>query len=136
MIIDEKKAEELHQSLVENLETWSRENGFEITKSNMTYGDGDFNMRLKFDLLNFTGKTEDEIQLERFTGWKKGDKIDIDGKIYTIIGYKPRSKRYPLIVTNEALGFYKVPKDIMWNHPDFKFPGKLTQTDSKGNKIK
>ena len=135
MIIDEKKAGELHENLVETLENWSRQNGVEMTKCGMRYGDGDFNLSLKFDLLNFTGKSEDEIQLERFTSWKKGDEINIFGKNYTIIGFKPRSKRYPLIVRDENGRQGKIDKAVMWNHPDYKFPASLTQTDSKGNKI-
>ena len=36
-----------------------------------------------------------------------GAKVDIDGKTYTIIGAKPRSTRYPIIVENNGK-YYKM----------------------------
>ena len=42
-----------------------------------------------------------------------GDSVNIQGKQYTITGYKPRSKRSPMVIENGAGRSYKVSVDMV-----------------------
>ena len=42
-----------------------------------------------------------------------GDSVNIQGKQYTITGYKPRSKRSPVVIENGAGRSYKVSVDMV-----------------------
>lgn len=116
MKINEIKAEELYQSLKDNINSWAAENGMDISKFRFRWGEGDFNLSLKCDLIGFDGETEEQIALEKLTDFKKGDEILVDDELYTIIGYSPRSKVYPLIVErNKDKKQLKMNKEIGWN---------------------
>tara|TARA_R100001129_G_scaffold46000_1_gene31343 strand:+ start:121 stop:519 length:399 start_codon:yes stop_codon:yes gene_type:complete len=116
MKINETKAEELYQSLKDNMKSWAAENGMDISKFGFRWGEGDFNLSLKCDLIGFNGETEEQVALEKLTNFKKGDEILVDDELYTIIGYSPRSKVYPLIVErNKDKKQLKMNKEIGWN---------------------
>tara|TARA_E500000331_G_C17254057_1_gene712367 strand:+ start:2149 stop:2550 length:402 start_codon:yes stop_codon:yes gene_type:complete len=116
MKIDEKKAEELYQSLKANINSWAAENGLDISKFGFRWGEGDFKLSLKCDLISFNGETEEQVALEKLTNFKKGDEIMVDNELYTIIGYSPRSKVYPLLVERiKDKKQLKMNKEISWN---------------------
>ena len=116
MKIDEKKAEELYQSLKDNINNWAAENGVDVSTFRFRWGEGDFNLSLKCDLIGFTGETLEETALEKLTNFKWGDEILVDDELYTIKGYNPRSKVYPLIVErNKDKRQIKMHKEIGWN---------------------
>ena len=116
MKIDEKKAEELYQSLKHNMISWAAGNGVDVSKFRFRWGKGDFNLSLKCDLIGFNGETEEDVALEKLTNFKKGDEIMVDNELYTIIGYSPRSKVYPLLVErNKDKKQLKMSKEISRN---------------------
>jgi hypothetical protein len=116
MKIDECLAEELYKSLKDNINSWAAENGVDVSKFRFRWGEGDFNLSLKCDLIGFNGETEEDVALEKLTNFKKGDEIMVDNELYTIIGYSPRSKVYPLLVErNKDKKQLKMNKEISWN---------------------
>lgn len=89
--------------------------GLELSAGNCTYEDGEATMQLK---INIDGmQTREQKAVEMFTDFKYGDMVRDrrSSKIFTIVGYKTRSPKKPLIIRDLGGNEYKATDSFLTN---------------------
>jgi len=111
-----KVLKQVRQDIKDALASVEDKHGIVFDFNNISYGDDHFSLRLKANV----GSDVSEIAKK---DWNKyavlfglteddfGATFKYGGETYKIVGIKPRSKKYPLIVENEKGKKYKMPVD-------------------------
>ena len=112
----------LRVSLNSALAKVAAEHGISISAGNISFTSETATIKLNAGVINASGVTVTK-EAKDFARYKSlvglgalnvGDTIDLQGDEYTISGYKPRSKKSPVLVTKVSNGStYKVSVDMV-----------------------
>lgn len=114
----------LRETIAEALSSIDFENrhGVDVAVGSMSYSKTNINVKLEVSLLDASGKaqTQERIDFVNRADWFKGlEATDLDrefkdynGTSYKIVGLKPKSRKYPILVENIDNGvIFKFPAE-------------------------
>ena len=87
--------------------------GIQLDLGSATYGKGEATIKLNVTVDGILTKEQEAVAM--FTDFKYGSKIKHRGKPYTIIGYKTRSPKKPVIIRDSEGGEYKCTDSFLTN---------------------
>jgi len=87
--------------------------GITLNLGNGSYSEGEATFKLKVTVDGIL--TKEQQAVEMFTDFKYGDKIKHQGDTYTIIGYKTRSPKKPVIIKDLEGTEYKCTDSFLTN---------------------
>lgn len=120
---DKDNLKTVRQTINSALERAEEELGISLSIGNISYdrnGNG-FTTKLEGAVVNESGQAMDKqvrdfIQYARFQPDLEPEDLfkefEHDGTIYKIVGWRPRSKKYPVICESEGIS-YKFPADLV-----------------------
>jgi hypothetical protein len=98
--------------------------GVSIKRGNASFSESTITLKVEVSTIGDDG-TVNTKEAEAFTKEARwfdidpaalGRVFDVRGKSYTIVGFKPRSRKYPILGRDNQGGVYKFPADLIARH--------------------
>ena len=116
---DRQSLRALRVDLDQAMATIASKYGIELSAGNISFTSETATIKVAAGVIkNGTVVTKEAKDFDRYKGLvglgslNVGDTIQLQGKEYTISGYKPRSKKSPVLVTRDGKS-YKVPVEMV-----------------------
>ena len=110
------------QDVEQALQEVGQRYGIEIKAGHITYGETKFTLKLEAHKPEVNGKSFEQAEFEKYCllyGLSKEDynkQFVLEGKVFTIFGFKPKASKYPILARCENGKTYKFSASSIRRH--------------------
>lgn len=111
---------DVHQGLTELVKQYAAEHGLRLSSTRCKYNSHKLDLTLSLRVpISEDSKEEERIEFAalapifNLTGEDYLKPFTVDGRMFTLIGFKPNNRKYPIIATDEAGRRYKFEVDVL-----------------------